>query len=234
MNVIKDKSWLPECSPKRIITHWTAGSYWVSGLDKEHYHFIIDGEGNPHRGYHSILKNMAGSSGPYAAHTYGLNTDSIGVSVACMGGVGVSKTSPGRFPLKKSQWLQLAKLVSELCIRYSIPVNERTVLQHGDVHRVYGIDQWGKWDINFLPWAPKISHEDVGHEFRRLVKTFVDGKKPDSMDKTNGVKVTLNGDPVGEGVVENGVTLLPVRELAEALGLRVAWDAKTRTVELSD
>lgn len=226
---------IPRCSPHRIITHWTGGSYNVSDLDKEHYHFIVDRDGKVHRGYYSISQNMSGASGSYAAHTYGLNTNSIGVSVACMGGAGVSRSNPGPYPLTKVQWNTLAKLVAELCQAYKIPVSERHVLQHGDVHRVYGIDQWGKWDINFLPWNPSMSHEDVGHEFRRLVKTYMDGRRPHEVDfKNNGVVVKLEGKKVGDGVIENGTTYLPVRELAEALGMTVNWDPKTRTVNLKE
>ena len=36
--------WMPDAVMKRIIWHWTAGSYTCSELDKEHYHFIIEGD----------------------------------------------------------------------------------------------------------------------------------------------------------------------------------------------
>lgn len=225
--------WLPNCSPERIIIHWTGGAYSVSGLDKEHYHFIVDGKCELHQGYNSIAQNMAGASGPYAAHTYGLNTNSIGLSVACMGGPGVSRNNAGLYPLTKQQWQTAAKAVAELCVRYKLKPVENQVLMHGDVHRVYGIDQWGKWDINFLPWNPQMSHEEVGHEFRRLVKVYME--EGSDMDfESNGVTVTLNGKKIGSGVLEDGTTFLPVREVAQAMGLSVEWDSKTRTVSLNE
>lgn len=227
-------SWLPECSPERIIVHWTGGSHEVSGLDKEHYHFIVDGKGKVYRGNHSIQQNMSYARGKYAAHTYGLNTNSIGVSAACMGGAGVSRNNAGPFPLTKVQWNTLVKVVAELCKFYHLEPTEKQVLQHGDVHRVYGIDQWGKWDINFLPWDPNMSHEEVGHTFRRLVRAQLQKGNTDVDYDNLGVTVTLNGKKVGDGVLEDGKTFLPVREISEALGLTVNWDPKTRTVELRD
>lgn len=57
----------------------------------------------------------------------------------------------------------------------------------------------------------------------------------------NSIKVKLNGkildlrdtkgNPV-EPFVMNGTTYLPVRAIAEALGLPVSWDAETQTVVL--
>ncbi|MDQ0168790.1 peptidoglycan DD-metalloendopeptidase family protein [Paenibacillus tundrae] len=49
------------------------------------------------------------------------------------------------------------------------------------------------------------------------------------------VKATVNvgGKKVGEGYVEGGVTYVPVRVIAEALGAKVSWDAKTKTVTIT-
>ena len=60
----------------------------------------------------------------------------------------------------------------------------------------------------------------------------------------NNIKIKLNGETVtpkneGGGVVEpfiiNGTTYLPVRAVANAMGVdKVEWDAKNNTVVLSD
>ena len=42
----------------RIIAHWSAGAYRASDLDKEHYHFIIEGTGNVVRGGHTVSDNV--------------------------------------------------------------------------------------------------------------------------------------------------------------------------------
>jgi len=50
------------------------------------------------------------------------------------------------------------------------------------------------------------------------------------------VTVSLDGTPLnmeGAYISEDGVTMVPLRALAEALGCTVSWDASTRTVALS-
>lgn len=51
----------------------------------------------------------------------------------------------------------------------------------------------------------------------------------------NDIKINLNGNNVvtsSEPFIINGTTYLPVRALAEALGLNVEWDATTNTVKI--
>lgn len=51
-----------------------------------------------------------------------------------------------------------------------------------------------------------------------------------------GVAITLDGAPLdieGAYISENGVTMVPLRSLAEALGYAVSWDASTRTASLT-
>lgn len=57
------------------------------------------------------------------------------------------------------------------------------------------------------------------------------------------IKITLNGGTVDskdangksvEPFIMDGTTYLPVRAVAEALGLEVKWDSKTSTVALTD
>ena len=53
----------------------------------------------------------------------------------------------------------------------------------------------------------------------------------------NNIKINLNGSNVAtsaEPFIIDGTTYLPVRALAEALGLAVEWDATTNTVKLSN
>lgn len=162
--------WLPRCSPARVICHWTAGGYQATGLDRQHYHFLVEGDGTVVRGVYSIADNMDTRDGHYAAHTKGLNTGSIGVAVCCMGGARREPFSPGAFPMTLHQWNVMARVVAELCRRYGLPVTERTVLGHGEVERVYGIPQRGKWDPLRLPWKPALTDLQVGHAFRKLVE----------------------------------------------------------------
>ncbi|MCB1711732.1 MAG: N-acetylmuramoyl-L-alanine amidase [Candidatus Riesia sp.] len=159
---------------QRVVCHWTGGAYNVSEVDKEHYHFIIDGEGVVHKGYNDTDDNLNTGDGVYAAHTWGLNTGSIGVTVCCMGGATTSNF--GKFPMKELQWKTMAKVVAELCQFYNLPVDKKHVLQHGEVTEVYGIDQEGKWDVCALPWAPLVKMSQVGDRFREEVKKCLSGK----------------------------------------------------------
>ena len=45
--------------------------------------------------------------------------------------------------------------------------------------------------------------------------------------------VKVNGVKIAEGIIEDGVTYVPVRVVAEALGAQVGYDQVTRTVEIT-
>ncbi|UGB24863.1 peptidoglycan-binding protein [Methylorubrum sp. B1-46] len=52
-------AWLPSAKMERIIVHWTAGPHKATGLDRSHYHIIIQGDGTLVRGDRSIADNEA-------------------------------------------------------------------------------------------------------------------------------------------------------------------------------
>lgn len=135
----------------RIIMHWTAGSHVVSALDREHYHFIIDGAGQVVPGRRAPEANISASDGDYAAHTRGANTGAIGVAVAGMLNAMERPFSPGSHPLREAQIDALVGLCASLCARYGIAVSPQTVLTHAEVQPTLGIAQRGKWDITWLP-----------------------------------------------------------------------------------
>ena len=68
---------------KRIIIHWTAGTYQPNSTEFEHYHYLINRDGLVIKGKHSVQDNKNCTDGNYAAHTGGGNTGSIGVAVCC-------------------------------------------------------------------------------------------------------------------------------------------------------
>lgn len=45
--------------------------------------------------------------------------------------------------------------------------------------------------------------------------------------------IKVNGIKVADGVLEKGITYVPVRVIAEALGARVGYDSATRTVDIT-
>lgn len=136
---------------KRIICHWTAGGPAVSALDRQHYHFIIGGDGLVAEGIHKPEANARPAAGKYAAHTLNCNTGSIGVALAAMAGAVERPFSPGRAPINGTQIAALVQLCVDLCRRYGIEVTRRTVLSHAEVQPTLGIPQRGKWDIAWLP-----------------------------------------------------------------------------------
>lgn len=145
-------AWLPKCNMKRIVVHWTAGTWRVTATDKEHYHFIRDGYGELFRGDHPIDDNVFTSDGDYAAHTRNCNSGSIGYSLASMAGAIEKPFNPGKFPIRKWQWLNMIPDLAQLCKAYSIPVKPETLLTHAEVQKTLGIKQNGKWDIAVLPF----------------------------------------------------------------------------------
>ena len=192
MNVVP-KKWMPKCSMKRVILHWTAGGYKASDIDREHYHILIEADGKLVKGRHSIQENITTEDNVYAAHTQGLNTGSIGVSVCCMAEAIETPFDAGYFPMTKIQWDTMAQVVAELCHFYNIPVTAETVLGHGEVEAILGIPQMGKWDPMILPWNSELSKTEVGKEFRDLVKQKMSafGSNTNSFSKMETLRLLL-------------------------------------------
>lgn len=168
--MIVDAHWMPECSMKAIVAHWTAGGHQASSLDKEHYHILVESDGNLVRGDHSISDNVNTQDDDYAAHTRGFNTRVIGITACCMLGAVEKPFNAGIAPMLESQWLILARVAAELARRYNIPIDDHHVLGHGEVQKKLGITQRGKWDPMVLPWRQDLSFDQVGDLFRAKVK----------------------------------------------------------------
>lgn len=192
--------WMPNCSMKRIIVHWTAGGYKASSLDKAHYHILIEDDGNLVKGTHSIQDNVSTGDNIYAAHTFKLNTGSIGVSVCCMAGAIESPFNPGSFPMTKKQWETMSQVVAELCQFYSISVTPQTVLGHGEVETILGIDQGGKWDPMVLPWDQSLGKKKVGEQFRAIVKSKISGS-PDMKETPASITAIIKGKTFREAQI---------------------------------
>jgi N-acetyl-anhydromuramyl-L-alanine amidase AmpD len=136
---------------KRIIMHWTAGHNVVSDLDRDHYHFIVDGHGKVVQGRYNPEANEVISGGAYAAHTRACNTGSIGVAVAAMAGAVERPFDKGSAPITGPQLSAFTDLIADLAHTYGIQVTRKTILSHAEVQTTLGIWQRGKWDISWLP-----------------------------------------------------------------------------------
>lgn len=166
--------WMPAAKMQRIIVHWTAGAHKASGLDRSHYHILIEGDGKLIRGIPSIDLNQAPARKGYAAHTLNCNSGSIGVSLCCMAGAIESPFSAGSAPMTRVHWETLPKVLAALCKRYGIPVTPKTTLSHAEVQGTLGIKQKGKWDISRLAFDPTVRGATAcGDLFRAATKALL-------------------------------------------------------------
>lgn len=158
----------------RIHLHWTAGGYQPSQLDRDHYHFVVDGEGREHAGALPPEANLNTADGSYVAHTLGANTGAIGISVCAMAGAQEAPFAWGSAPLKECQVEGLCRLAARLAKRYAIPVDRKTILTHAEIQPTLGIKQRGKWDITVLPGMERPGDPvAVGDKLRARIRTLL-------------------------------------------------------------
>jgi hypothetical protein len=232
------KSWMPDCKMERIICHWTAGGYKASSLDRQHYHILIEANGDLVRGLHEIDDNIYTGDGDYAAHTKGCNTRSIGISVCCMANADEKPFKAGKFPMTQVQWEAMAAVAADLARAYGIPVSPKTVLGHGEVQANLGAPQNRKWDPLVLPWDPKLGKTKVGDLFRSNVHTALgaaNGSRRTFAANGEGLLMAaalLNGSELDRAVFSNEDVLLPVADLGAVQGLTVTAGAAGQPVSV--
>ena len=157
---------------KRIIIHWSAGTYFPTSYERQFYHYLVDKNGKIYDGIFKPEDNISCSDGLYAAHTGGGNTGSIGV-VMC--GMKDFKTpfNCGDYPITKVQFESCMNFCAKLCEKYSIEINSSNIMTHYE----FGIknpktSSFGKIDIIFLPpysWVPK---DDIGSFIRSKIRWY--------------------------------------------------------------
>lgn len=155
---------------KRIIIHWSAGTHTPSAIDREHYHFVVAGNGSVVKGDHKVEDNLSISDGIYAAHTRGANAGAIGVAVAAMADA-KGPGALGKYPITKPQFDAMVALVRKLSKQYGIPNTPSTILSHAEVEKTLGIQQRGKIDISFgIPGKPELkTAKACGDYIRSLI-----------------------------------------------------------------
>ena len=157
---------------KRIVLHWSAGRYYPTEFEKNHYHYLIDADGNVYEGFYKPEDNDNCNDGKYAAHTGGGNTGSIGVCMCGMYGY-KSKTFCGDFPLKANQFEECMKFVAELCEKYGLAINKNTVLTHYEFGQANPkTTSFGKIDITYIPSYPWVTKQDAGNFIRSKVRWY--------------------------------------------------------------
>lgn len=188
---------------KRIIMHWSAGGHKASSVDRQHYHLMIEGNGNVVYGDKPISANAAPLSNGYAAHTAKLNTDSIGIAVCAMTGSRQVPFDPGKAPITEAQVGRLVREVARLAHGYGIPVTRQTVLSHAEVQPVLGVPQAGKWDIAWIPgWKTATDPVSVGDYLRDLIRAEVkkiEQARPPTRPVMVGTSVPYSCEPIWSG-----------------------------------
>lgn len=213
---IVPRNWMPNCSMKRIILHWTAGGHKASSLDTGHYHILIEDDGKLVRGTHSIKDNVSTGDDIYAAHTANLNTGSIGISVCCMAGAKESPFNAGASPMTRTQWETMAQVAAELCDFYDIPVTPQTVLGHGEVEATLKKPQGGKWDPLVLPFDRTLSKTQVCDKFRSMVKSKMTGSS-DMRETPASITAIIQGKTFREAQIFNEKSFIKLRPVSEEL-----------------
>ena len=157
---------------KRIIIHWTAGGYYPTDYEKEHYHFLIDKDGAIHCGKFKPEDNEVCKPYKYAAHTGGGNTGSIGISLCAMAGF-INKLTTGKYPILKKQFESAMEVCAKLVKKYDLDITPQTVMTHYE----FGLknpktSSAGKIDIIYLPPYPWVSKDEVGSFIRSKIKWY--------------------------------------------------------------
>ena len=158
---------------KRIIYHWSGGSYRPNINDMLHYHFIVDNNAKVWVGKYRPEDNEKCQDDFYAAHTGGGNTESIGIAFAGMFGF-VSILNLGRFPLTKKQCEAGFELGAKLVKKYNLNLDNPMTIQthYGFGKRNPQTSSVGKIDIIYLPPYPDISKNEIENFIRGKVRWY--------------------------------------------------------------
>ncbi len=157
---------------KRIVIHWTAGGYYPTDYEMEHYHFLVDKDSVVHCGKFKPEDNEVCKPGRYAAHTGGGNTGSIGVAICAMAGF-KNKNYIGKYPILKKQFESTMELCAKLANQYKIEITPQTVLTHYEFGlRNPKTTSAGKIDIIFIPPYSWVSQGEAGSFIRSKIKWY--------------------------------------------------------------
>lgn len=157
---------------KRIVIHWTAGGYYPTDYEKEHYHFLVDKDGVVHNGKFKPEDNEVCKVGKYAAHTGGGNTGSIGVAICAMAGF-KNRKCIGNYPILKKQFESTMELCAQLAGKYKLEISPQTIMTHYE----FGVknpktSSAGKIDIIFIPPYSWVAQGEVGSFIRSKIKWY--------------------------------------------------------------
>lgn len=159
-----------------VIWHWTAGAKGLIELEKDHYNFLTDVDGNIYDGNHTVAAQVAYDwrRGVGASHTLSMNTGWVGISQDAMAGATGWPMNWGSNPITWAGVDAMLEQTAEVCDEYNIPMSKWTTLSHAEVQQTLGVRQKNKWDYMVLPGMPKpIDAVEVGNILReRMMEKF--------------------------------------------------------------
>ena len=157
---------------KKIIIHWSAGSYQPNSHDRDCYHFLVDKDGNIHNGKFKPEDNLKCIRGKYAMHTGGGNTGAIGVAMCAMAGF-KDKNHVGKYPITPKQFEACMKLCANLSKKYNIVISADNIMTHYEFGQKHPqTTSFGKIDIVYLPPYPWVCQKDIGSFIRSKIKWY--------------------------------------------------------------
>lgn len=177
---------------KNIFLHWTAGGH-NTPFSAYHTTFLGDGKAVRYTPY-SQDKN---------SHTGGANSNSVGLSIAAMGGEGVGENNFGAFPPTNAQLNAITLEAAKLALKWgwSSATIDQKVRTHGEWER-YGT-RTGKlsgspqrWDLDKLRQSdPNVDTSKVlssgGNELRNMIKQHLRSlKAQQSRQNTSSTSLT--------------------------------------------
>ena len=147
---------LPEGDLRSILLHWTAHGY---DAVFSAYHFCLSRPDDVLVHHtHDLRENMRDvridPASPYAAHTAGRNSWSIGISIAAM--EGATPADFGAFPLTQPQLAAMCRVAAQLASFYGIDVAAiRTHAEAALADGYFGAaEERLRWDIARLEASP--------------------------------------------------------------------------------
>lgn len=219
-----------------IYLHWTATNYnWVV---PGHYHTIVTGDGKIHR-LHAYDRDLP-------SHTYARNTDSVGVSLACMGG-----DDPWSTPPTGDQIDAICKEVAAIIKDWGWKeedISIKNILTHaeaaanldgGTAHENYGPVVWGgtgeRWDLMQLV---RNGADDGGEVLRSIIRGYFRGEalQPDTAKLKFGrdSQITADEKTLPVSIDDRGITWAAIADLLKIYALEFSWNAERRQIVLAD